>query len=204
MLEDSVKLQSQEEARILMGPLDGHARLLRDLLQVTLVPRGASLKLLGPAEGVAQAKSLVQRALHEVRSGKDVTSDRFRGWVLEMVSGRRGKGRVAPRTPGQERYLRGLREEGMVFAIGPAGTGKTYLAVGVACEKLAEGKFRKMILTRPAVRPGRGWVSCPAITRPRSIPTCGPSTTPLERSWSRPWRGATWKTTSSRSAPWPT
>ncbi len=154
MLEDSVKLQSQEEARVLMGPMDGHARLLRDLLQVTLVPRGADLILLGPAEGVAQAKSLLQRALHEVRSGKTITPDRFRGWILELVSGRRKRGRVAPRTPGQERYLAGLRREGMVFAIGPAGTGKTYLAVGVACEKLAEGEYRKLILTRPAVEAG--------------------------------------------------
>ncbi len=152
-----MKLQSQEEARALMGPMDGHARLLRDLLQVTLVPRGDTLKLLGPAEGVVRAKSLVQRALHEIRSGKGITPDRFRGWVLEVVSGGGGgrrRGRVAPRTPGQERYLEGLRREGMVFAIGPAGTGKTYLAVGAACEKLAEGKYRKMILTRPAVEAG--------------------------------------------------
>lgn len=154
MFEESVKIRNQEEARLVLGPMDLHARLFRDLLRVSIVARGEALKLLGPPEAVAQARSLVVRALHQLRGGEELKPEEFKSWILDAVAGRRRRSRVEPRTPGQRVYLDALREHAMVFAIGPAGTGKTYLAVAVACECLAAGEFRKLVLTRPAVEAG--------------------------------------------------
>jgi len=154
VFEDSLKLKDQEEARTLLGPMDVHARLLRDLLQVSVVPRGDTLKLLGPSEAVAQARNLIIQVLHEIRGGSTVTPDKFRSLLLNVVSGNKSRARVEPRTKGQRRYLGALRDNRMVFSVGPAGTGKTYIAVAVACECLAAGEFRKLILTRPAVEAG--------------------------------------------------
>ena len=154
MFEDTVRLKDPEEARSLLGPLDTHARLVKDVLRVSLVPQGSSLKLLGPNEAVLQARTLLLRVLHSIRSGGRVETDQFRGWLLELVSGGRKKGKVQPRTRGQASYLEALRSSRMVFVVGPAGTGKTYLAVAHGCECLAAGEFSKLVLTRPAVEAG--------------------------------------------------
>lgn len=81
--------------------------------------------------------------------------------------------RVIPRTPGQARYVQSIREHDITFAIGPAGTGKTYLAVAVAVEAFKQQKIRKIVLVRPAVEAGRALDFCRATSPPRSIRTCG-------------------------------
>ncbi len=154
MIEDSVKIKDSEEMRMLLGPMDVHARLMRDLLKVSVVARGDTLKIIGPSGAVAQARSIFVKALNKLRSGGKPDPEEFKRWLLDTVTGKRKRGKVEARTRGQEEYLRALRNQRMVFVIGPAGTGKTYLAVGVACEALAAGEFRKLVLTRPAIEAG--------------------------------------------------
>ena len=93
----------------------------------------------------------------------------------------RGKG-IAPKTAGQKRYVDAIRSSTVTFAIGPAGTGKTYLAVATAVRALQEHQVSRLILTRPG-RGGRRAARLPARARStrRSTPTCGRSTTRCSR-----------------------
>ena len=154
MFEESLKLRTNEEARTLLGPMDSHARLIKDLLKVSVVVRGETIRLFGPNEGVNQARAIFLRALNRLRTKGSLSSEEFKEWLLDSLSGKRKGRKVEPRTEGQRKYLEALRKQRMVFVVGPAGTGKTYLAVGVACEALAAGEFRKLVLTRPAVEAG--------------------------------------------------
>ena len=70
--------------------------------------------------------------------------------------------------------MKALFDNELVFCIGPAGTGKTYLAVAMAVSLLRRGRIKKIVLVRPAVEAGEHSVSCPATSRPRSTPICAP------------------------------
>lgn len=79
---------------------------------------------------------------------------------------------IRPRTLGQKLYVDTIRRNSITFGIGPAGTGKTYLAVALAAFALRNHDVQRIILVRPAVEAGRNLVSFRAICRKRSIPTC--------------------------------
>ncbi|MBN9121951.1 MAG: PhoH family protein [Planctomycetes bacterium] len=160
----TLSIEDREEAVILFGPRDQHLRTLRDTFDVKAVYRGGELKVEGSAEGVEQ----FVRALDQLRQigrkhgqigPKDVTG------VVEVVRGgtARGGGAVATteggrslrtRTDGQGRYVQALQQHDVVFCVGPAGTGKTYLAVAWAVSLLKSKQVRKIVLVRPAVEAG--------------------------------------------------
>ena len=95
---------------------------------------------------------------------------------LNILS-RRGR-TIRPKTVNQKRYVDAIDENTIVFGIGPAGTGKTYLAMAKAVQALQAKQVNRIILTRPAVEAGRAArASCPAPCRTRSTPTCVRSTT---------------------------
>ena len=77
----------------------------------------------------------------------------------------------------QKRYVDAIRDCTVTFAIGPAGTGKTYLAIALAVAALTEKQVGRIILTCPAIEAGSGSASCRATCSRRSTPTCGPSST---------------------------
>lgn len=170
-----IRLRSQEEARTLLGPLDRTAKLLREAFDVQLVSRGDTLKILGDDEAIGRARVIVERALRNLRRGHPVSHADFERWVRgeESESGggdKRGlptgmkvphplspstrRGGVKGRTEGQKHYLRALEKNTITFAVGPAGTGKTYLAVAAAVNALRDGQFQKILLCRPAVEAG--------------------------------------------------
>lgn len=159
----NLTLDSREEAVILFGPRDAYLRTVRDALGVKLVARGDLLQIEGSSEIVEQA----ERAFHQLRQvlrkqGK-LTPEDVRT-VLDVVrgSGDRGgnvtfmeSGRgLRARTDGQGRYVQALRTHDVVLCVGPAGTGKTYLAVGWAVSLLRSGQVKKIVLVRPAVEAG--------------------------------------------------
>jgi phosphate starvation-inducible protein PhoH and related proteins len=85
---------------------------------------------------------------------------------------------IQPKSQGQATYLQAIQEHDIVIGIGPAGTGKTYLAVAAAVDALYRKRVKRIILARPAVEAGENLGFLPGTCRRRWTPTCAPSTTP--------------------------
>lgn len=153
------------EAGIVFGPSDRHIRQLRDVLRVKVVARGETLLISGDDESVQRAKKAVEQ-LRGIAAAKQAVDAHEADTVIDSVS--RGvdaaakygievfrKGRIImPRTEGQKKYIEAMRRNSIVFSIGPAGTGKTYLAVAIAVSLLKKGSIRRIVLARPAVEAG--------------------------------------------------
>jgi phosphate starvation-inducible protein PhoH and related proteins len=165
-----IAVQSTEEARTLLGPLDSNARLIRELHGVAVLVRDGSLRLLGEASRVLAVQQVLEDSLAALRSGKRTTTQdiarRLRAGGEDDDAtpelgpdGRVPLARPAPtsikaRTAGQQRYLESMERHDVVFAVGPAGTGKTYLAVAQAIDAMKRGFVRRIVLVRPAVEAG--------------------------------------------------
>ncbi len=165
-----IPVQSTDEARTLLGPLDSNARLIRELHSVSVLVRDGSLRLLGAPEHVTAVQHVLEDCLHEMRAGKRLSTqqvaERLRQSGLEEAGdgaaagvesprpAPRGNAVVKARTSGQQEYLETLAKHDVVFAVGPAGTGKTYLAVAQAVEAMRHGEVRRIVLVRPAVEAG--------------------------------------------------
>jgi phosphate starvation-inducible PhoH-like protein len=151
----------------LFGAQDQHLRRIREELSVDITHRDGEIRISGGTPAVAQAttvleqlKALVERrgvvsptdvseALALVGNSAEATHEPKISIEI-MQAGRQ----VRPRTAGQARYAEAIRSHDLVFAIGPAGTGKTYLAVALAVEALKNQEIRKIVLVRPAVEAG--------------------------------------------------
>ncbi|MFN8548839.1 MAG: PhoH family protein [Candidatus Eisenbacteria bacterium] len=156
------------DALPLLGQGDGNLRALEQRFNVILAARGGRLMVKGSAEAVASASSVLRALIERVRAGRDITSEDLE-YLLNASEGESlpvtglpedgivffGDKRVVKvRTPVQAKYVEGLLSDDIVFGIGPAGTGKTYLAVAVALRLLREKQVEKIVLTRPAVEAG--------------------------------------------------
>jgi phosphate starvation-inducible PhoH-like protein len=152
----------EEQAKRLLGPGDRNLRTLCSELGVAAVYRDGSLVFTGRPGSVARALAVVERLRLEITTNGNVSEQSLMKAMefpgshdrsLEiLVPGRAGC--VIPRTPGQEYYLRSIRECDVVFCIGPAGTGKTFLAVASAVAALRDGDVERIVVTRPAVEAG--------------------------------------------------
>ncbi|MFN4261017.1 MAG: PhoH family protein [Gemmataceae bacterium] len=161
----TLTLENRDEAVLLFGQRDHHLRLIRDALGVRLVARGDTIQIEGTEDQVSQADRVFQQLRQllrhqdklkpeDVRTVLDIVQhggDRLGPQNLTMLEGGR---HVRPRTDGQARYVRAMLENDLVMCIGPAGTGKTYLAVGMAVSMLRQGAVRRIVLVRPAVEAG--------------------------------------------------
>ncbi len=167
--EQKVLLQSLEEAFPLLGKFDEHIALIEESFDVRVIPRGDELYLQGGKADVELVSSLLEELLGLIREGHTFNTAEFvyalkmarRGEALQIreifsdllfVTGR-GK-KISPKTPGQKRYVEALRNYEIVFGIGPAGTGKTYLAMAMAVYALKNKLVQRLVLTRPAVEAG--------------------------------------------------
>lgn len=152
----------------LIGESDRHLRMVESLLpEVRFVARGDLIVLTGEEAEVEKARTVLDEMLILVQEGHTLDEVRVTE-VMKMVrddipspSGILsdgipvGRGRmVRPKTHGQQRYIEAIRKNTLTFAIGPAGTGKTYLAMAAAVDSLLSGLVRRIILTRPAVEAG--------------------------------------------------
>ena len=160
------------EAALLVGANDAHLRALEDLLECDICLRGNQLLLEGQPSEVERGRALVEELRSLLRSGEDIDratlelaasmSDDVhkREWAqdLEEIVGdvileHRGR-RIRPKTVNQKAYVDAIRTNTITFGIGPAGTGKTYLAMAMATSALLSGDVARIILTRPAVEAG--------------------------------------------------
>jgi phosphate starvation-inducible PhoH-like protein len=142
---------------------------LGSALNIKATSREGWIKLDGTAEDVARAKSLFQLLENALRTGgtirsrdftqavsvvKNEGSDALRDLYAERINTSPRKANVTPKTTGQRKYVQAIRAHDVTFGIGPAGTGKTYLAMAMAVAALREEKVSRIILTRPAVEAG--------------------------------------------------
>ncbi len=153
----------------LFGTRDENVKLLEDSLRITIRLKEDSLELSGEEAGVRRAESILQDYSELVQSGQQFTNGDLHGF-LRMVtgdagltlrslveSGRQrsfGKKSITPKTANQRLYLDAIEHHDLVFGIGPAGTGKTYLAVAMAVAALLNKQVSRIVLTRPAVEAG--------------------------------------------------
>src|SRR6476659_6491028 len=157
---------SNEVAAELAGVEDGVLDALRERLHCTVGLRGNRLTLGGDDASVAAARAVVDELVELVEGGHDIGPDTVGAVVAaldqaedirevfdDVVWRHRGK-KIAPKTVTQKRYVDSIRASTVTFGIGPAGTGKTYLAIALAVAALSEKQVGRLILTRPAVEAG--------------------------------------------------
>ncbi len=153
---------SPEDAQKLLGPGDRNLREICRILGVAAVYRDASLVYTGERPALDRAQLVTERLVTEIRSSGRLSGSAFNKalefpelksvGLVYSVPGRAGN--IIPRTPGQESYMRSVMNNELVFSIGPAGTGKTFLAVAAAVSALQDKRVERIILTRPAVEAG--------------------------------------------------
>jgi phosphate starvation-inducible protein PhoH and related proteins len=157
---------SNDVAAELAGVGDGVLDALRERLHCTIRLRGNVLTLEGDENQVTEARAVVDELVELVEGGHEIGPDTVGAVVRaldqsgdirevfdDVVWRHRGK-KIAPKTVTQKRYVDAIREHTVTFAIGPAGTGKTYLAMALAVAALSERQVGRIILTRPAVEAG--------------------------------------------------
>jgi phosphate starvation-inducible protein PhoH and related proteins len=161
----TITLDSRDEAIQLFGQRDAYLRMVRDALAVRLIARGDTLTIDGPTEAVDQADRVFQQLRKLLKTQGEVQPEDVRTALAVVQRGDERGGATAlgitdggrflrPRTDGQARYVHAMRDNDVVLAIGPAGTGKTYLAVGMAVTLLRQNAIRRIVLVRPAVEAG--------------------------------------------------
>ncbi len=163
-MELSVTLADPVRRAELLGPGDRFLRRIRDIFGVQVHARGGVIRLLGAPASCAKAAAVVER-LQSMLAGREFLVDADVEMAIDEVEAQEGvvdlnavrtfsREPVCPKTPGQREYVRAMFENDLVLCLGPAGTGKTYLAVAVAVHLLKTGRARRISLVRPAVEAG--------------------------------------------------
>ena len=152
----------------LFGRHDQHLALIEDRLGVEAAPRGNRLALTGSPDACRDAQRVLDELYERLRQGLEICPGEVDGAIRMNTLVYRGGGNrtganvtirtrrrvISPRSPAQEAYIRALQSHELTFGIGPAGTGKTYLAVAAAAADLVAGDVDRIILSRPAVEAG--------------------------------------------------
>ena len=169
MAEKLIELESIDAALALFGTFDENVRILEKEFEIAAVSRGTELKISGAPQQVDQAARAVEAMLRLIRNGTPIEEQTLRYCISLASSGDETrveeltgdfialttKGRpVRPKTLGQKAYIDAIRKNSITFGIGPAGTGKTYLAVAMAVRSFKAHEVSRIILTRPAVEAG--------------------------------------------------
>ncbi len=169
MTEETFELYDNQLVRQLVGPQDGNLKIIEQMLGVEISSFGNQIKIRGEETAVRQAHNALDILHGKVNKGIDASEQEVRA-AVRLSSGeeqsdeeRNGladivlktkKRHIYPRSATQARYIQEMIKNEMVFGLGPAGTGKTYLAVALAVTMMLEGKIDKIILSRPAVEAG--------------------------------------------------
>jgi len=167
--EEIIEFADRSEAMALLGERDEYVRVLMENFDARFISRGEVLEISGEASQVEPAAKIMRELQYLYRQGNAITMHEVR-YSIGLVKGGKGealhslfgdtilvtsRGRhVRPKTLGQRVYVDAIKRNSITFGVGPAGTGKTYLAVVLACAALRNREVEKLILTRPAVEAG--------------------------------------------------
>lgn len=169
MFEQTISVDRLEQAVSLFGSFDQHIKTLEKEFSVSVINRGSELKVSGEVEDVGLAVRVIGGLLTLLNKGEHLTDQSVR-YVISLVREgtedklcsmtqdcicitSRGKP-VKPKTLGQKKYIEAIKNNTIVFGVGPAGTGKTYLAVAMAVTAFRAKEVNRIVLTRPAVEAG--------------------------------------------------
>ncbi len=171
-MERKIKLASHDQARAVLGTNDQNLKLITRRFKVKAVLRGEFLKISGTQNNIARAQEYIDSFLRSpspvsleipvhmpyVSQEKDRNLHRHAPVMSQARFSRNLRSQspkvIGPKTKGQKDYVEAIRKDDIIFGIGPAGTGKTYLAMAAAVEALREQQVRRIILTRPAIEAG--------------------------------------------------
>ena len=169
MYEETVHIDRLEHAVSLFGSFDENIRLLERTFDISIITRGSEIKISGETENVKRAVRAVNSMLMMINRGETLNEQSVR-YCISLVNDNiddrldtmldecvciTAKGKpIKPKTIGQSNYVNAIAGHSITFGVGPAGTGKTYLAVAMAVAAFRRGEVDRIILTRPAVEAG--------------------------------------------------
>ncbi len=170
MAEQTVNIERMEQVAMLFGNLDENIKIIEKEFSVTVVFRSGEIRISGETENVDRAVRTVNSLLLLINKGEMLTEQSIRYCMSLAVDGDDGsiakltdsdcicitsKGKpIKPKTMGQKKYVEAIKNNTVTIGVGPAGTGKTYLAVAMAVAAFREKQINRIILTRPAVEAG--------------------------------------------------
>ena len=169
MVEQTVSIERMEHAVSLFGSFDENIKLIEKEFSVTILTRGSEIRIHGDEENADKAKRVIEKLLYLLNKGESLTEQNIR-YVISLVKDGNedklssissdcicisAKGKpIKPKTLGQKKYIDKIKANTVVIGVGPAGTGKTYLAVAMAVSAFRAKQVNRIILTRPAVEAG--------------------------------------------------
>ena len=172
MAGNIIELHTEVPANLesnVFGQFDEHLKLIERTLNVTVISRDGILKILGSEQGASSAKKLIEELVVLAKRGNIITKQNV-NYALSLAMEQRNEvlteidkdficntiqGRpIKPKTLGQKAYVEQIRKKMIVFGVGPAGTGKTYLAMAMAVTAFRNEEVSRIILTRPAIEAG--------------------------------------------------
>ncbi|MCM2369407.1 PhoH family protein [Aporhodopirellula aestuarii] len=190
MSEATISTAGPDEVLMLFGPRDQHVRKLRRLFGVDITHRDGRVRVAGEETKVSAATRtlerlrVIARKKRELTVGDVETAATEEGAIVEngvparpsseKIDIQHAGRKITPRTPGQAKYVEAIRTHDLTFATGPAGCGKTYLAVATAVEAYKSGQVRKIVLVRPAVEAGESLGFLPGDLRAKLNPYLRP------------------------------
>jgi len=167
--EISLKVEKINDAMSLFGKFDENARMVEKEFNINILNRSDEVKVTGQAKDVDKAVRVISKLIEMLKKGEDVTTQTV-SYIIELTKEEKeedvseivgdaicitSKGKqIKSKTSGQKKYVESMKKNDVVFCIGPAGTGKTYLAIAIAVSFLRSKKVSRIILTRPAVEAG--------------------------------------------------
>lgn len=180
-------MRDSVEPAALLGKFNCNVKEIERSFSASIIARGETIRIEGRDEEVEQVRSLFNKLIDVVKSEHVPSLDELRYLIRQVKEGRSLDGvlsdvvrvthwgeEIRAKTAGQHSYIEAMRSKDIVFSIGPAGTGKTYLAVAMAIDCLKTGKVKRIILTRPAVEAGEELGFLPGDIRAKVNPYLRP------------------------------
>jgi len=168
-MQKTIRINNSRELQLLFGPYDNNIKTIEEEFGVNISVKPDSLRITGESQDLEKVTALLEYLLESIRAGHKEIDRKQLFYLINTFrqdqikyNEMQNKGmifsfstkQISPRTKGQRDYVEAIRNYDIVFAIGPAGTGKTYLAMACAVEAFRKSEVRRIILTRPAIEAG--------------------------------------------------